>query len=187
MRIRRTSSIGAMAAVFSVAVIALAAASPLASASPSPSAHPSASPRPSASPTASPKPAASPAPSASPSPSTTGATTFSSQVLPLQIRGSAKVVEHANGSGTVTLRVSGLLDAQHWTVDIDGGTVALPNEKAEIASKAGADVTRLAMDTVRIRLTKAEMTAFMRARDHGGVVAEVSDGTRVGYAEFTAG
>jgi hypothetical protein len=86
----------------------------------------------------------------------------------------------------VTLRVSGMLDAQRWTVDIDGGTVALPNERIEIAFKAGADVTRLAMDTVRIHLTKTEMAAFVKARKAGGVVAVVSDGTRVGYAEFWA-
>ncbi len=89
-----------------------------------------------------------------------------------------------SGTGTVTLRVTGLLDAQRWTVDIDAGTIARPNEGVEIASKAGADVTRLTMDTVRIHLTKTEMAAFAKAQKAGGVVAIVSDGLRVGYAEF---
>jgi len=181
MRIRRTSSIGAAVAVFAVAGIALAAASPLASPSPS------ASPKPSPSVSATPKAPATPKPSASSSPSATGQTSFSSQVLPLQIRGSARVVEHADGSGTIRLRVTGLLDSQPWAVEIDGGTVAKPAETAEIAFKTGADVARLAMDTVRIHLTPAEMTAFMKARANGGAFAEITDGTRVGYAEFTAG
>ena len=43
------------------------------------------------------------------------------------------------------------------------------------------------MDTVRIHLTKAEMSAFLKARSSGGVVAVVSDGVRLGYAEFAAG
>ena len=40
------------------------------------------------------------------------------------------------------------------------------------------------MDTVRIHLTKTEMAAFAKAQKAGGVVAIVSDGLRVGYAEF---
>jgi len=96
----------------------------------------------------------------------------------------ARVTESASGSGTVVLRVSGLLDAVHWTVDIDGGSVARPNEAREIAFKTGTDLTRLAMDTVSIHLTGAEMTAFLKAEKVGGVVAVVSDGVRVGYAQF---
>jgi len=72
----------------------------------------------------------------------------------------------------------------HWTVDIDGGTVARPNEGVEIAFKTGADLTRLAMDTVRISLTRTEMAAFLKAEKSGGVVAVVSDGVRIGYAQF---
>jgi hypothetical protein len=96
-------------------------------------------------------------------------------------------VQTPAGGGTVTLKVTGLLDAEHWSVDIDGGTIARPNENAEVAFKTGADVTRLAMDTVQVNLTKGEMDAFTHAMNHGGVVAQVSDGTRIGYAEFTAG
>lgn len=174
---------GVLAVLFSGAVVLAAASpspSPSAAASPTATPHPSASPKASAAPSATPKPKASPAPAAASEPS------FTSTVHPLQIAGSAKVVESSNGTGTVTLRVSGMLDAQRWTVDIDGGTVARPNERIEIAFKAGADITRLTMDTVRIHLTRTEMHAFLNARKTGGVVAVVSDGSRLGYAEFSA-
>jgi hypothetical protein len=174
---RRFAFLGGAAAVLLGTAVALAAASP----SPSPSAT--------AKPSATPHPSASPSPSTTPAPTTIPKTTttepsFSATVHPLQISGSANVVEASGGTGTVTLRVTGLLDAQRWTVDIDAGTIARPNERVEIAFKTGADVTRLATDTVRIHLTKTEMAAFLKARTSGGVVAEVSDGMRVGYAEF---
>ena len=124
--------------------------------------------------------------SATPTPSSSTEQTFSATVHPLQIAGSAQVTETSAGGGTVVLRVSGLLDAVHWTVDIDGGTVARPNEGVEIAFKTGADLTRLAMDTVRISLTRTEMAAFLKAEKSGGVVAVVSDGVRIGYAQFGA-
>jgi hypothetical protein len=97
----------------------------------------------------------------------------------------AKVVEGANGTGTVTLHVTGLLDSTLWSVDIDGGTVARPNENLEIAFKTGVDLTPLTTDTVQLHLTKPEMARFTHAEGHGGVVAVVSDGTREGYAEFS--
>jgi len=122
--------------------------------------------------------------SATPTPSSSTEQTFSATVHPLQIAGSAQVTETSAGGGTVVPRVSGLLDAVHWTVDIDGGTVARPNEGVEIAFKTGADLTRLAMDTVRISLTRTEMAAFLKAEKSGGVVAVVSDGVRIGYAQF---
>ena len=172
---RRFATLGAgMALLFSGAIV-------LAAASPSPA--PSASPSPSATPKASSAPTASPTPAPATTP--TGESTFSAKVQPLEIGGSATVAEASGGTGTVTLRVTGLLDAQRWSVDIDGGTIARPNERIEIAFKSGADVTRLATDTVRINLTKSEMSAFVKARKAGGVVAIVSDGTRLGYAEFS--
>jgi hypothetical protein len=167
----RLALVAAAAATLLVAGVAVAAANP--SASPSASARPSASAQPSSSPSASASPNA-----------TTTRPTFTAKVRPLQIRGSARIVETAAGGATVTLRLTGLVDDQRWRVDIDGGTVSMPNDSVEIAQKAGSDVTRLSTDTIRIRLTKAEMAAFLKARSHGGVVAEVSDGTRVGYAEF---
>jgi hypothetical protein len=182
---RRFAFLGAAVALLFSGAVVLAAASP--APSPSPSAKPTATPHPSAAPSATPAPSASstPAPSASSTPATSGQT-FNATVQPLQITGSATVVETSAKTGTVTLRVSGLLDAIRWSVDIDGGTIARPNERVEIASKSGADLTRLATDTVRIHLSAAEMAAFLKAEKSGGVVAVVSDGTRVGYAEFGA-
>ena len=175
---QRFAFLGAVMALLFGSAVVLAAASP----SPSPSASPTA--HPSAHSSASPAPKATPSPSASPAPSSTTEQTFSATVQPLQIAGMARVTESASGGGTVVLRVSGLLDAVHWTVDIDGGSVARPNEAREIAFKTGTDLTRLAMDTVSIHLTGAEMTAFLKADKSGGVVAVVSDGVRVGYAQF---
>ena len=172
---RRFAFLGAAVALLFSGAVVLAAASP--APSPSPTAKPTATPHPSAA------PSATPAPSASSTPATSGQT-FNATVQPLQITGSATVVETSAKTGTVTLRVSGLLDAVRWSVDIDGGTIARPNERVEIASKSGADLTRLATDTVRIHLSAAEMAAFLKAEKSGGVVAVVSDGMRVGYAEF---
>jgi len=181
---QRFAFLGAVMALLFGSAVVLAAASPSPSPSASPTAHPSASPT--AHPSASPAPKATPTPtpSATPAPSSTTEQTFSATVQPLQIAGMARVTESASGGGTVVLRVSGLLDAVHWTVDIDGGSVARPNEAREIAFKTGTDLTRLAMDTVSIHLTRAEMTAFLKADKSGGVVAVVSDGVRVGYAQF---
>jgi hypothetical protein len=179
---RQYAPFGAIVVLLFGGAVVLAAASPApspssaANASGSPAA--TATPRPSASPTAKPAPSASTAP-AEPS--------FTSTVKPLEITGTATVVESSADTGTVTLKVSGLLDAQRWSVDIDGGTVARPNEAVEIAFKSGADITRLASDTIRVHLTKTEMARFMRAEKSGGVVAEISDGVRIGYAEFQAG
>jgi hypothetical protein len=174
---RRFAFLGAAAALLFSGAVVLAAASP--APSPSPSAKATATPHPSAA------PSASPPQSAGSTPATSGST-FNATIQPLQITGSATVTETSAKTGIVTLRVSGLLDAVRWSVDIDGGTMARPNERVEIASKSGADLTRLATDTVRIHLSGAEMAAFLKAEKSGGVVAVVSDGTRVGYAQFGA-
>jgi hypothetical protein len=179
---QRFAFLGAVMALLFGGAVVLAAASPSPSPSASSTAHPSASPT--AHPSATPAPKATPVPKATPAPSSNTEQTFSSTVQPLQIAGTARVTETASGGGTVVLRVSGLLDAVHWTVDIDGGTIARPNEAREIAFKSGVDLTRLAMDTVSIHLTRAEMTAFLNAEKSGGVVAVVSDGVRIGYAQF---
>jgi hypothetical protein len=176
---RRFAFLGAAAALLFSGAVVLAAASP--SPSPSGSARPTATPTPSTPPSSTPSAAPNGATKASPSGST-----FSAQIQPVQISGSATVSQTKNGA-EVILRVTGLMDAQRWTVDIDGGTLARPNERIEIAHKTGLDVTRLASDTVRIHLTSSEMAAFLRAEKSGGVVALVSDGSRLGAAEFTAG
>lgn len=180
---RRSAFLAATAVSLIGASVALAAAGP----TPSPSAapHATSTPRPSAAASMAPtsSPSAKPSPSVNPS-NTSAATSFSATVKPLQISGTATVAEAANRTGTVTLKLTGLVDEQRWTVDIEAGTIARPNERVEIAFKSGSEVTRVGTDTVRIHLTKAEMAAFLHARTHGGVVAVVSDGARLAYAEF---
>jgi hypothetical protein len=85
----------------------------------------------------------------------------------------------------MTIQVTGLLDAQRWAVDIDGGSVARPNEREEVAWKSGGDVTRVDTDTITIHLTAAEVARFMKDLSGDGVVVLVSDGTRIGYASFS--
>ena len=159
------------ALLVAAAVVVLGGAASVMAANPSPSRAATAKPAPSA---------GSSALSAAP------AQVFRAQVNPLQITGTASVKELANGGGVMTLTLSGLLDARRWSVDVEAGTIAQPNERVEIAFRAGADVSRLASDTIRIQLTKAEMAAFLKAEAHGGVVAVVSDGALFGYAQFGA-
>lgn len=174
---RRFLILGATLALTLAGATLVAAASP----TPSATAHPASTPRPS------PATHSTATPSTAPHASAAPVTSFTANVQPLQLTGTATVTETAGGSGTVTLKISGLVANQSWSVDIDGGTAALPNERADIAFKAGSQVTRLGSDTVRIQLTKSEMAAFLKARSSGGVVAMVSDGLRVAAAEFTAG
>ena len=175
---RRFSILGAgMAPILGAGMALLLGAVVVTAASPAPSP----SPRPSASPGASSAPVS---PAAPTKPSATQPS-FTAQVQPLQLAGSATVAELKGGVGTMTLKLSGLLGDQRWTVDVEAGTVALPNERIEIAVRSGNQVNRLGTDTIRIHLTRAEMAAFLEAQKSGGAVAIVSDGARVGYAAFT--
>ena len=90
----------------------------------------------------------------------------------------------SNGDGTIRLKLTGLVNELPWTVDVDGGTTARPDESHEIAFKSGDEVVRIASDSIRIHLTKAEMAAFVRAQRREGVVIMVSDGTRLSAAEI---
>ena len=173
---RRFAILGAGMALMLGAVV-VAAASPTPSPSPRPSASPGAS--------AAPVSPAAPVTPATPNKPTATQPTFTAQVQPLQLAGSATVAELKGGVGTMTLKLSGLLGEQRWTVDVEAGTVALPNERIEIAFRSGEQVTRLGTDTIRIHLTRAEMAAFLKAQKSGGAVAIVSDGARVAYATFT--
>ena len=170
---QRFASLGAVAALLLGGAVVMAA-------SPAPSSSPAATPKPSATT----RPSATPAPSATPGPTSAAASTQEAVVSPLQITGSATLAKLASGGGTMTIQVTGLLDAQRWWVDIDGGTIARPNEAQEVAFKSGSDVTRLAMDTISIHLTKAEMARFARFQAAGGVVVQVFDGSREGFAAF---
>jgi hypothetical protein len=170
---QRFATLGAVAALLLGGAVVMAA-SPAPSSSPAPASKPS--------PTS--NPGATPAPSTSPGTTSSAPSTQEAVVNPLQITGSATLTKLAGGGGTMTIQATGLLDAQRWSVDIDGGTIARPNEAHEVAFKSGTDVTRLAMDTISIHLTKAEMVRFARYQAATGVVVQVFDGSREGFAAF---
>jgi len=163
---------------------AVLAASP--SPSPTPTPAPKATPAPTAKPTPSP---ATPSTSSSSSTTSTAATTFTAAIRPLDTTsGSATVVKNANGTGTMTLTLRGLRPDLPWVVDVDGGTIDHPTERAadEIAFRSGMGVERVSSDTVRIHLTATEMRDFLDARSGKGVVVLVSDGQNRSASTFTS-
>jgi hypothetical protein len=155
------------------AALVLVAAGATMAASPSPSASPS------------PQPSATPAPSTAPSTTASNAQSWSASIQPLhQTTGTAKVVEAANGTGTMTITLDGLRADTRWTVDVDGGTLPDVRENAanEIAFRAGAGLDHTSNRTVTFQLTKHEMQDFATAVADRGVVVMVSDGINQSYA-----
>lgn len=159
----RLAFAGAAMAVLLLAAVAYAA---------SPSAAPYASPGA----TTAPKAAASPAAKGSPEPSWTAA------VNPVQVTGSATIQAQADGTGLLTLRLSGMVNEAPWTVDVDAGSLDRPLENASIAHKSGDEVKKIQPDTIQVRLTVQEMNQFSQALKANGVVIYVSDGTRLSAA-----
>jgi len=192
---RKLAGFAAIAALTFGATAVMAASSAPSytpSASPAASAKPSA--RPSATPAPSAKPSATPAPSASPSAlPTTGAsgsssaatTTWRARINPVQITGSVTVHEFKSGGGTVTFKVNDLLNETEYSVRLDRGTIAgqLTRDRL-IVARFGDDVQHFLNDTLQIHLTKTEMSAFLAARKTTGVVAFISDGSRLSVAKF---
>jgi hypothetical protein len=129
-----------------------------------------------------------PAKSAAPAAAATPANgPWTAAVQPLNTTsGTATVVRAANGSGTITLKLTGLRPDARWTVDIDAGTLAGSRQisKAEIAQLSGSDLEKSA-GTVKVHLTAAQMKAFIRDRSSMGVFVLVSDGTNQSAATFT--
>lgn len=178
---RKFAGVAALAALLLGATVVMAA-------SPSPSASPSASPRPSASPTAKPSasPSPSPSPSASPSTTTQAATNdFTANVRPADITGTIVVHQDKNGAGTVTFKLDELLNETPWSIRLDRGTFAGANSGAVIAARNGDEVRHFANDTLRIDLTKSEMSDFRTAMKKVGAVAFISDGSRLSVAKFS--
>jgi len=178
---RKFAGVAAVAALLLGATVVMAA-------SPSPSASPSASPRPSASPTARPSasPSASPSTPSSPTTVKPAATNdFTTTVRPADITGTIKVHQNANGTGTVTFKLDELINETPWSIRLDRGTFAGANGQAVIAARTGEDVQHFANDSLLIHLTKAEMSDFRNALKKVGVVAFISDGTRLSVAKFS--
>lgn len=172
---RRFGLLGAIGALVLGGAVVMAA-SPSPSPSASPTAHPSATPKPSASPTAS--------PSASTSTKSTATKIWVANIQPVNVTGRASVHRETNGTGVITLRLTGLVNELPWTVDVDGGTVAIPDELTGIDFMSGNEVDRVGMDTIRVHLTKADMATFIRTQRREGVVIFVSDGTRLSAAQI---
>jgi hypothetical protein len=181
----RLALIGAALAVAVSAAVAMAA-----SPSPSPSAGATATPGASASPTASPVPSGAPTASPAPSPSASALAaqgqTWSAQVQPVTVTGTATVDQLADGRGTITLQLTGMVDEQAWTVDVDAGTIEMPRERVNIAFRSGDEVQRVAPDSIKIQLTKSEMDAFIKAQKSTGAVIFIGDGTRLSAAVVPA-
>lgn len=172
---------GAALAVLGSAAVALAA-------SPSSSTDPGAAPGTSAMPGAS--AASSPATRSSSSTGQSAAKSLPSwtaQVAPVDITGSATIDQKADGTGLLTLQLTGMVNEENWTVDFEPGAVQHPNDAVTIALKQGSDVEKVAPDKIQVHLTKAEMDAFTHALNSnpGGVTIFVSDGHRLSAATLT--
>jgi hypothetical protein len=175
----RLAFIGAALALLVAATVTVAA-----SPSPSPAASPAATPHATATPA--PTPAASPSSGTSTTVPAEQGQTWSADVNPVDVTGSATVVQQADGTGVMSLKLTGLVNEAHWTVDIQAGTIEMPSARVRIALKQGDEVTKTAPDTITVKLTKDEMKAFAKAQKSTGVVVFISDGTRLSAATFSA-
>jgi hypothetical protein len=174
---RKLAGVAAVAALAFGATVVMAA-------SPSPSASPSSSAAPSASPTPAASPSASPSTSSSGSSTTAATNDWTAMVQPVQITGSVTVHEFKSGGGTVTFKVSDILNGTAWSIRLDRGTLEGASDRTLIAERTGDQVQHFLRDTISIHLTKTEMTAFLNARKATEVVAFISDGTRLSVARF---
>ena len=193
----RFALIGAALAVLVCGAVAIAAA-PLPSVSPgaSPLASPMASPgvgtASAASPSAAPRASSSTAPTSGTGSGSQSAAaqaqTWTADVNPVSIQGSATVTRNADGTGTLVLQLTGMVNEQSWTVDVEPGYVQHPNDANTIALKQGTDVTRIAPDKIQVTLTKIEMQDYDHAlsANPGGVTVFVSDGHRLSAANIPA-
>jgi hypothetical protein len=192
----RLALVGAAVAVLICAAVALAADP---SPSPSPYASPAASPMASAvsSPGASTTPTTTPSPSpttgtsgsgSSTQSTTTTPVTWTADVNPVNIQGTATLTKNSDGTGTLVLQLTGMVNSQNWTVDVEPGFIQHPNNSNTIAFKSGSDVTRVAPDKIQVTLKNSEMKDFEHAlaSNPGGVTVFVSDGHRLSAANIPA-
>jgi hypothetical protein len=193
----RFALVGAALAILVCAAVALAASpSPSASRYASPMASPGASAAPSASPGASPSTAPTTAPTTAPSPNTNAGTanqnapvmTWTSDVNPVNIEGTATVTKNTDGTGLLVLQLTGMVNEENWTVTVHPGSIENPYYAVDIAVKQGSEVQKIAPDKIQVHLTAAEMDAFTHAlaRNPGGVTIFASDGHRLSAATVTA-
>lgn len=114
--------------------------------------------------------------------------TWTGDVNPVDIQGTATLTKNSDGTGTLVLQLTGMINEQSWTVDVEPGFIQHPNDSNTIAFKQGTDVTRVTPDTIQVTLTKTEMDAYKHAlaSNPGGVTIFVSDGHRLSAANIPA-
>jgi hypothetical protein len=124
---------------------------------------------------------------AQPASSSSSATTFTATITPLHaVNGTATVVKNANGSGTVTLKLSGLRADTTWTADIDGQATKTDTlaDHRQLRFASGVTADKVSSDTLRIQLTAEQMSWFLRERAASGVAITVTDGSSQATASF---
>ena len=114
--------------------------------------------------------------------------TWTADVNPVNIQGTATLTKNNDGTGTLVLQLTGMVNEQDWTVDVEPGFIQHPNNSNTIAFKQGSDVTRIAPDKIQVTLKKSEMSDFEHAlaSNPGGVTVFVSDGHRLSAANIPA-
>jgi hypothetical protein len=180
---------------FAGIALTLVAAGAVMAASPAPTPAPAATPAPAkaAAPAKTPAAATSTAATSTAATSTaasSAATTLSAAIRPLNVTtGTTTVTQAADGSGTITVTLHGLVPDAAWSVDIDSGTSLRFNDlnRVDIATRNGTGVEKVSSDTFRIHLTASEMKRFNSERSKNGVTVLVSDGTNRSAAVFAAG
>jgi len=112
---------------------------------------------------------------------------WTAKVAPVDITGSATIDQKADGTGLLTLQLTGMVNEENWTVYVEPGALQHPNDAVTIALKQGSEVTKVAPDKIQVNLTKAEMDALTHALNSnpGGVTVFVSDGHRLSAATMT--
>ena len=112
---------------------------------------------------------------------------WTAKVAPVDITGSVTIDQKADGTGLLTLQLTGMVNEENWTVYVEPGALQHPNDAVTIALKQGSEVTKVAPDKIQVNLTKAEMDALTHALNSnpGGVTVFVSDGHRLSAATMT--
>jgi len=113
---------------------------------------------------------------------------WTAPVNPVNIAGAATLTKNSDGTGTLVLQLTGLVNEENWTVDVEPGAVQHPNVANTIAFKQGTDVHKIAPDKIQVMLTKGEMQDFNHAlsANPAGVTIFVSDGHRLSAATLTS-
>ncbi len=171
---RKFAGLAAVAALALGATVVMAA-SPTASPATTPASKPGA-----AAPSNVTAPAAAAAPRA-----TSG--DWTAQVAPVQISGTMTVHKDKSGSGLVTFKLNDILNETAWSIRLERGTLEGANARTVLLTRSGDEVQRFMNDSLQIHLSAGEMRDLTAARKAAGVVAFISDGSRLSVASFPRG